>query len=120
MIILGRNENSEQKRKHLGSNTLHIINETDYPVVTIFGNNNPQNAQKTLLLPLDLTKNYTEQLTVAKEYALAFGAKIKAITVDSVDSVAHDAQMLVKMNKIKEHFTGLNIEIETEIVEALV
>jgi len=118
MIILGRNENSLQSKKYLGSNTLHIINETDYPVVTIFGENTPQKAEKTILLPLDLTKNVNEQTTVALEYAKTYNAKIKAISIDFTDNVAVDSQRLVKMNKIKEFFKHENIEIETEIIEA--
>lgn len=117
MIILGRNENSSQTKKYLGSNTLHIINETDYPVVTIFGKNKPSEAEKTILLPLDLSKNFNEQITVALEYAKTFNAKIKAIAIDFVDSIAYDAKQLVKMNKIKDFFEEKNIEIETEIIE---
>ncbi len=117
LIILGKNGNSQKGKKALGSNTLHIVSETDYPVVSILGDNKPQNANNTILLPLDLTKNYIEQITVALGFAKKYKSKIKAITVDNVDSIAHDSKLLVKMNKIKEFFIKNNIDIDTEIIE---
>jgi nucleotide-binding universal stress UspA family protein len=117
MIILGRNENPEKNKKYLGSNTLHIINETDYPVVTTFGSQSPENSKNTILLPLDLTKSIEEQITVAYEFANILKANIKAITIDRIDSVAHDAQMLVKLNQLKEYFEKQNIKIETQIID---
>lgn len=117
MIILGKNENSFRGKKYLGSNTLHIINETDYPVVTIYGNQKPENIEKVILLPLDLTKDVSEQTTVALEFAKIFGAKIKAVTIDNKDGVVHDTTLLVNMNKVKKFFEENNIECETEIIE---
>jgi len=116
MILLGRNENSTGKYL-LGSNTLHIINETDFPVVTIFGNSNPANVKNQILLPLDLTKEIAEQTTVAIEFAKLFKSSIKAITVNNKQSVAHDAMIKVKMNQIKEFFAENNIECETQIID---
>ncbi len=117
MVILGRNEDPKKNKKYLGSNTLHIINETDYPVVTTFGEQSPESSENTILLPLDLTKSVEEQITVAFEFAKILKSKIKAITIDRVDSVAHDAQMLVKMNQIKDYFEKNNIPVDTEIIE---
>ncbi len=117
IILLGRNENSSKSKKYLGSNTLHIISETDYPVVTIYGGHKPSEAQNTILLPLDLSKNYDEQVTVALEFAKTYKCGIKAVTIDAVDSIVHDAKILVKMNKVKEFFEQKNIKIETEIIE---
>ncbi|MEA3450757.1 MAG: universal stress protein [Bacteroidota bacterium] len=115
MIILGRNESSSKKK--LGSNTLHIISETDYPVVSIYGNSKPEDCSKIILLPIDIHKEIEEQTTVALEYAKLYGAEIMAIAVDQVESVSHDAKMLVKMNKIKDFFVAKGIKIETKIIE---
>ncbi len=115
MIILGRNENSS--KKYLGSNTLHIISETDFPVVSIYGNQKPEDCSNTILLPIDITKSIEEQITVAYEYAKLLKSKIKAVAVDQVESISHDAKMLTKMNKIKEFFNEKNIEIDTEIID---
>ncbi len=116
IILLGRNENSAGKYL-LGSNTLHIINDTDFPVVTIFGSNEPKNVKNEILLPLDLTKEIAEQTTVALEFAKLFKSKVKAITVDNEHSVALDAKIKVKMHQIKEFFAQNNIECETEIID---
>ncbi len=119
MIILGKNENYNKGKKYLGSNTLHIINETDYPVVSIYGNTKPENVEKTILLPLDLTKNISEQTTVALNYAKIFDAKIKAVTVNNDESIAHESMLLTGMNKIKQFFENNKIECETEIINNL-
>lgn len=117
MIILGKNENSGKGKKYLGSNTLHIISETDYPVVTIYGSQKPEDVSNTILVPLDLTKPISEQTTVALEFAKIFKAKIKAITVNNVKSVAHKSKLLTNMNKIKQFFEENKIDCETDIIE---
>ncbi|MBN2892186.1 MAG: universal stress protein [Bacteroidales bacterium] len=117
MIILGRNENHAKGKKYLGSNTLHIINETDFPVVTIYGNQKPTDVENIILLPLDLTKNISEQTTVALEFAKIFGVKIKAVTVNNIGTVSHKSKLLTSMNKVKAFFADYNIECETEIIE---
>ncbi len=116
MVILGKNEN-QIKGRRLGSNTLHVINETDYPVVTIYGTQKPENLNNVILLPLDLTKPIANQADVAVEYAKIFGAKIKAITVNNEESVAHKSNLLTKMNNLKDFFEKNKIDCEIEIIE---
>lgn len=118
MVILGRNEKENSSKKYIGSNTLHIINEIDYPVVTIFGKNEPQNVQNKILVPLDITKDCGEQITIAYEFAKFFDASIKLLTVNYKQSPAHEANMLVQLNKIKKYFEEHNIQTESEIIEA--
>jgi len=117
MIIIGRNESTQKKSKYLGSNTLHIISETDYPVISIYGDANPDDAEDWILMPVDITKRVSEQLSTTIEFAKFFNSKVKVICVDEKDTVSHDANMLVKMNKIKETFVEYNIDVETEIIE---
>ncbi len=116
MIIIGRNESTSKKAKYLGSNTLHIINETDYPVVSIYGNISPDDAEKLILMPVDINKSVTEQVSTTHKFAKLFNAKVKVLYIDQIDSIAHDANMLVKMNKIKESLQQHGIDVETEII----
>lgn len=117
MIILGRNGNPTKKTRYLGSNTLHIISETDFPVVSIYGKNKPENCSNTILLPIDIKKEIEEQTNVALKYAKIFNSKVKAITIDQSESISHNSKMLIKMNKVKEFFIKENIEIEIEIIK---
>ncbi len=118
MIIIGKNESNTKGKKYLGSNTLHIISETDYPVVSIYGNHKPEDAQNVIFLPLDLNKSVSEQLSATIEYAKFFDSKVKALSVLRENSISAKSQILVKLNKIKEKFEQNNIPIETEIIES--
>lgn len=117
MIIIGRNETTQKKSKYLGSNTLHIISETDYPVVSIYGDATPDEVNDVILMPVDVTGSVSEQVSTTIEFAKLFNSKVKVICVDEVQTVVGDTNILVKMNKIKETFIAQNIEIETEIIE---
>lgn len=117
MIIIGRNETTQKKSKYLGSNTLHVISETDYPVLSIYGDATPDQVNNIILMPVDVTKSVAEQVSTTIKFAKVFNSKVKVICVDEVQTVAEDAEILVKMNKIKEAFIAQNIEVETEIIE---
>ncbi len=116
LILLGKNENSTKSKRYLGSNTLHVINETDYPVITIYGNQSPEKAKPFILLPLDLNKSISEQTTVAVEFAKYFNASVKAVNVCKEDSISDKSETLVKMNKLKKFFEQNNIICETDII----
>ncbi len=117
MIIMGKTENPSLAKRILGSNTLHVIQETDYPVVSVRGQIEPQQLAKTILLPLDLAKPVTEQVNTAIEFAKMLKADIYAISVDIKEDIAYETQVLTGMNKVKKTIEAAGLKCQTEIIE---
>ena len=66
--------------KILGPNMFKVIRESSYPTITVRGKQH-NNGCKTILLPLDLTKETREKVGKAIEIAKLFGASIKVLSV---------------------------------------
>jgi len=117
-ILMGKTEKPSLKKRLLGSNALHTINEADSPVVTIRGDKKPsENDKKDIILPLDLTKPVAEQVTAAIEFAKILKSEIKVITVDTKNSASYDTMLLTKMNKIKKTIENAGIVASTKIID---
>ncbi len=117
-ILMGKTENPSLKKRLLGSNALHTINEADSPVVTIRGDKKPsENDKKDIILPLDLTKPVAEQVTAAIEFAKILKSEIKVITIDIKDSASYDTMLLTKMNQVKKTIEKAGIKVTTKIIE---
>ncbi len=117
-ILMGKTENPSLKKRLLGSNALHTINEADSPVITIRGDKKPaENDKKDIILPLDLTKLVAEQVTAAIEFAKILKSEIKVLTVDTKDSASHDTMLLTKMNQVKKTIEDAGIKVTTEIID---
>lgn len=114
-VVIGKNE--KQEKEYIGSNALHLISEVSNPIISIFGKQTPQETQNNILVPLDITKSYSEQLTAAFDLAKIFKAKLYIFSIDYQNDIAHKAELLVKMNKIKKFFETNNVDVEVEIIE---
>jgi len=115
-VVIGKNE--KQSKEYIGSNALHLISEVSNPVISIFGDLKPDEVQKNILVPLDITKSYNEQLTAAFELSKIFDSKVYIFSIDYQKDIAHKAELLVKMNKIKNFFETNKINTNTEIIQA--
>ncbi len=117
MIVMGKTEEMSLKKKILGSNTMHVIQETVYPVVSVIGQKPVSDLLDTIFVPMDLSKPVKEQISTAIEFAKLFGAKIYAFSVDVSDDVAYETKLLTGMHQVKKAVENAGIECETEIVE---
>ena len=117
-ILMGKTEEVSVAKRFIGSNTLHLIEESDIPVVSIRGKNSPEQLENTILLPIDVTKPFKEQLNAAIDYAKLFNSKIFALSVDIKDSVAYETQLLTTLNKVKKTIQSAGLQCETEIIES--
>ena len=118
--LIGKTEKPNIKKRLLGSNTLHIVNESDYPVISISGKKTHESLKKyaqEIILPLDLMKNYEEQVTAAIEFAKIFKSSIKVISVDRIDSVSHDTKQLTRLNQVGKTIEKAGIKSDTKIID---
>lgn len=118
-ILMGKTEDPSIKKRIAGSNTIHIIDETKFPVITIRGKADYSDLSENnpILLPLDFTKPINEQLTATIEFAKKLKTWIKIITVDKTDSIALETKILTNLNKTKQFIEEKGIKCETKIIE---
>ena len=116
MIIMGKTEEVSLAKRIIGSNTLHVIRETDYPVVSLRGES--KDVEDIIMLPVDMAKPFTEQVNAAIEYAKFLGInKIFVLSVDISDDVVYETNLLVNLNNIKKTIEKAGLQCESEVVE---
>ncbi len=119
-IVLGVNSlpPDSKKRAYLGSNTLHVLKEVKFPVITIRGNDF-RNGCSTIVLPLDLTKETKRKVEKAIELAKYYDAAIKvfsALLTDETAIVNHLSEQIQEVRRfISERSVVCTAEIRTGI-----
>jgi nucleotide-binding universal stress UspA family protein len=83
-IIMGTNGAGDGLKRFIGSNALRVIRESPCPVITIKGKKHRPGC-KTILLPLDLTKETKEKVGKAIEVANLFGSHVYLLSTLKTD-----------------------------------
>lgn len=119
MFILMGKEEKPGYSYFVGSNTLHVIESSDFPVVTVRGSHyiSDESPDKDIVVPLDLTKNVTEQISVAIDFAKYFGSRVRIVSVLNEKSVALEMKLLTKLNRAKEVFEDAGIECTARLIK---
>lgn len=111
-IIIG--SNSAELNEHIGfigSNTSRIIRSSSVPVLTV---SNIAKDIKTIILPLDLTKQTQQKVAKAVQFARIFNAKIKIVsallTNDSYVVNQLTQQMNVVHKFVSEHYDNCSAD----------
>jgi nucleotide-binding universal stress UspA family protein len=79
-VIMGTLGESTLRKKFIGSNAVRVINEAPCPVITIKGKEHREGC-KTIVLPLDLSKETKEKVDKCIEIAKFFNSEVKVVTV---------------------------------------
>ncbi len=119
-ILMGTNDSSERlrlDRNQIGANTSRVIRQAEIPVISVNGKHHHSGC-RSILLPLDLTKETRQKVTYAIEMAKLFGANIKAVSVlwDKNDRDIIQ-QLELQMNQVRKFISEVNIPCTTEIIE---
>ncbi len=92
--------------KITGQNAFRMVRESKHPVITIRGKVH-RDGCKTILLPLDLSKETREKVNNAVELAKLFNADIRIISILSQDNKENENKLIAYSNQawkyIKEH-----------------
>jgi nucleotide-binding universal stress UspA family protein len=119
-IVMGTRSNDpddHDPKPMVGRNTSRVIRMAKCPVISIGGNTLPDSC-KSVLLPLDLTKETLQKTTLAISMAKIFGAGIKAVSaLWSVNNPEIMARLILQMQKVKETIEAAGIRCTTHIIE---
>ena len=115
-IIMGTSGESTIKKKFIGSNAVRVINEAHCPVITIKGQKH-RSGCKTIVLPLDLSRETKEKVGKCIEIAKFFGSAVKVISViDSTDEFLIN-KMTRQMEQVKDFISSHQIEVTGEFIQ---
>jgi len=119
-IFMGKSELPKYKRPFVGSNTMHVILESIYPVITIRGNSDfdaYKNDHREILVPLDFTYETSEQVTAAIEFTKMFGPNMRIVTIQNSGGKGEEMKLLTKLGKTKKVIEETGINCESELIQ---
>jgi len=119
-IVLGTHssEEDEIREKRVGANTSRVIRNSPCPVITINAKHLHQGC-RNILLPLDLTKETRQKVTIAIELAKFYGAGIKAVSaLWSKNDPAILSRLYQQGSQVTDFISSAGIECSFEVVES--
>lgn len=117
MIVMGRTEEPENQSKVIGSNALKVVRGSKIPVINIRGKEPLSQKIDRILLPVDLKKPVSEQVTRAIEFGKYFGATIFAATVLSDDSKGLEMKAESALNKVAKTINEAGVECKIKVLK---
>jgi nucleotide-binding universal stress UspA family protein len=103
-------------KKFIGSNALRVIREAPCPVITIKGKKH-RSGCKSIVLPLDLTKETREKVSKAIEIAKLFGSTIHLVSVLTTDDEFIVNKLRRQMSQVHDFVKEHNVECMTEFLQ---
>jgi nucleotide-binding universal stress UspA family protein len=119
-IVLGTHssEEDEIREKRVGANTSRVIRNAPCPVITINAKHLHQGC-RNILLPLDLTKETRQKVTIAIELAKFYGSGIKAVSaLWSKNDPAILSRLYQQGSQVTDFISSAGIECSFEVVES--
>lgn len=119
-IFMGKSEMPKYKRAFLGSNSLHVILESDIPVITIRGKydfDKYKNEHKDIMVPLDLSKSVDEQMSASIEFAKLMKKSLYLYAVEQKGSKGEHTKMLSQLAKIKKTVVDSGVDCRFDLVQ---
>ncbi len=119
LIVMGKNSSSTQGKtpKFIGSNTMNVVRDAHCPVVTIRDKVPKPGCFKTILLPLDFTRQTKKQVQKAIELGGYFNAKISVLSVVTGENKVTRLLKQVQLNQVKNAIQRHGIACSTDIVQ---
>lgn len=105
-----------ERKRMLGANTSRVIRSAVCPVITISGTTHYDGC-RSILLPLDLTKETRQKVGWAIEMAKIYGAKIRAVSaLWSMDDPEIVNKLNFQINHVKDFIEEAGVECEAQII----
>lgn len=114
-IIMGTNGAVGLKKKFIGSNALRVIHEAPCPVITIKGKEHHKGC-KTIVLPLDVSRETKEKVNKAIELARFFGSSIKIVTVSDTDDEFIINKLKRQMNQVIDFVSNAGVTCTADFI----
>ncbi|MEI6123354.1 MAG: universal stress protein [Bacteroidota bacterium] len=117
-IVMGTASSTIPEENSIGANTSRVIRNAKCPVLTV-GSAGYYNGCRSILLPLDLTKETRQKVGWAIEIAKMFGATIKVITVLwSTNHKEIAGTLRAQIAQVNDFIEARHVQCSTEIIEA--
>ncbi len=108
-LIIGTSSSTDMKQKIVGSNSLRIIRESVCPVITIKGKNHKEGC-KSIVLPLDLTKETREKVTNTIYLAKFFNSVVHTVTMNPTSDTYVMNRLKLQLTQVSEFIKNQGIE----------
>jgi nucleotide-binding universal stress UspA family protein len=115
IIVMGRSNACSDKAAGLGSNAKKILSSSIIPVFTV--SRRSKEKPKDLILPLDLSRPYSDQLNWAIESAVLFDAAVTVVSVIDKKKSGLKPVYVKKLQELESVFTERNIGCATHLLE---
>ncbi len=118
-ILMGTNDALTESEKFgmIGSNTSKVIRQSKIPVIT-FNTKTHFDGCRSILLPLDLTKDTRQKVTHAIQMARLFGSTIQVISVLwDADSKAIQQQLKAQLFQAQNFIQEAGIKCKATLLE---
>ncbi len=100
----------------IGSNTSRVLRNTTIPLITI-SNGNMSQGVRSIILPLDLTKETRQKVSWAIKFAKLFNSSIYVISgLWDQDDKYVVSQLNLQMNQVVKFIQQHNITVESQIL----
>jgi nucleotide-binding universal stress UspA family protein len=98
-IVMGKNGSNQGIKRFLGSNTIHVISESNCPVISVKGKHSI--GYKNIVLPLDLTKRTREKVASAISFSRFFGSHVHVVSVLTGGIIIQKSRIYKRMKKVQ-------------------
>jgi nucleotide-binding universal stress UspA family protein len=116
-IIMGTNGADGKRKRFIGSKALRVVRESRIPVISIKGQ--PAfNGIRSIVLPLDLSKETREKVNKAIEFSRYFNATIHVFSVFLTDNEEVVSKLQLQMAQVKNFLSKANVEHTIEMIIA--
>jgi nucleotide-binding universal stress UspA family protein len=115
-IIMGTAGERTLAKKFIGSNAIRVINEAHCPVITIKGREHRKGC-RTIVLPLDLTRETKEKVGKCIEIARFFNSSVKVISVINTSDEFLINKLERQMDQVVDFISSHQIEVTGEFIK---
>lgn len=105
-----------ERKRMMGANTSRVIRSAHCPVITISGSIHYDGC-RSILLPLDLTKETKQKISKAIELANTYGSKIRVVSAYRPMENEVLAKLKEQLDQVKEFISAKGIECEAELIK---
>jgi nucleotide-binding universal stress UspA family protein len=117
LIVMGRGDGGDNQV--IGSNTAKVLKTSKTPVITVCKNCQVTNKYRSILLPLDLSKETRQKVNWGVILAKIFGAKIRVVSaLWSKTNENIVTQLNAQMLQVEKFITKQGVECTTEMIES--
>lgn len=114
-IVMGAKKPDNVMKKVVGTKTLRVIQEAICPVISIEGKHHREGCEN-IILPLDLTKETTQKVANAINFAKLFHSKIHAVSVVTTKDDYLISRMKLQMEQVQKFIQKSGVDCETKML----